>query len=129
MNLTTLINKGLLTVYSPLFSFVIACTLIANWVATTILVSDIADFIVVVTFLASIGIGWIWWSYRIVKWKIWAFSQVDIEDSYSLYERAIGFGLIWPTGNFFNRTEIWTKEDKENWKQLDTEIQEIFERI
>jgi hypothetical protein len=127
MNLSPLINKGLLRVYGPLVSFVVASGFIANWVATNILDSDIVDFIVMITVLISICIGWTWWSYKIVKWKIWAFSQVEPVNSYELYERAIGVGLIWPTGSIFNKTEIWTKKDKENWKKLKPEIQEIFE--
>ena len=127
MKLSQLINKGLLTVYGPLVSFVVACGFIANWFATNILESDIVDFIVMITILISICIGWIWWSYKIVKWKFWAFSQVETENGHKLYEKAIGVGLIWPTGSIFNKTEIWTEKDKENWKKLKPEIQAIFE--
>jgi hypothetical protein len=58
MNLSPLINKGLLRVYGPLVSFVVASGFIANWVATNILESDIVDFIVMITVLISICIGW-----------------------------------------------------------------------
>ena len=127
MKLSLLINKGLLTVYGPLVSFVVVCGFIANWFATNILESNIVDFIVMITVLISICIGWTWWSYKIVKWKFWAFSQVETENSYKLYERAIGVGLILPTGSIFNKTEFWTEKDKEKWKKLKPEIQEIFE--
>lgn len=122
-----LINKGLLTVYGPLVSFVVFSGFIAKWIATDILKSDFVDIIIAITILISICIGWIWWSYKIVKWKIWAFSQVEPVNSYKLYENAIGVGLIWPTGSIFNKTEIWSEKDKENWKKLKPEIQAIFE--
>lgn len=122
-----LINKGLLTVYGPLVSFVVFSGFIAKWIATDILKSDFVDIIIAITILISICIGWIWWSYKIVKWKIWAFSQVEPVNSYKLYENAIGVGLIWPTGSIFNKTEIWSEKDKKNWKKLKPEIQAIFE--
>lgn len=75
MNLNSIINKGLITVYGPLVSFIVACGFIANWIATNILKSDIIDFIVMATIIISIFIGWIWWGYKIVKWKYWAFSK------------------------------------------------------
>lgn len=122
-----IINKGLLTVYGPLVSFVVLSGFIAKWIATDILKSDFVDIIIAITILISICIGWIWWSYKIVKWKIWAFSQVEPVNSYKLYENAIGVGLIWPTGSIFNKTEIWSEKDKENWKKLKPEVQAIFE--
>lgn len=122
-----IINKGLLTVYGPLVSFVVLSGFIAKWIATDILKSDFVDIIIAITILISICIGWIWWSYKIVKWKIWAFLQVEPVNSYKLYENAIGVGLIWPTGSIFNKTEIWSEKDKENWKKLKPEVQAIFE--
>ncbi len=127
MTLTKLINNGLLTIYGPLVSFVVICGLIANWVAKNILNYEESDFIVAMTVLFAVMVGWLWWSYKIVKWKYWAFSQVEIENSYNLYEKAIEIGLIWPTGSVFNKTEIWTKKDKENWEGISPEIRRIFE--
>ncbi len=77
--------------------------------------------------MIAICIGWVWWSYKIVKWKCWAFSQLNLEDSCDLYIKAIEIGLIWPTGSIFNKTEIWTKKDKYNWSQIDSEIRSLFE--
>ncbi|MDO5969091.1 hypothetical protein Q4Q35_04655 [Flavivirga aquimarina] len=126
MNLKRLINKGLLTVYGPLTSFVLICGFTANWFAKNILNYEKSDFIITITVVIATMIGWIWWSYKIVKWKYWAFSQINIENSYDLYEKAIGVGLIWPTGSIFNKTEIWTEKDKQNWEKLNPEIRDIF---
>ena len=121
-----LINKGLITIYGPLFSFVIICGLVANWTAKNKFDIDKTGFIVALTVFLAIIIGWIWWSYRIVKWKCWAFSQIDTENGLEFYDRAIAVGLIWPKGSFFNKTEIWTKNDKRKWESLSPEIQSIF---
>lgn len=127
MKIQSLINKGLITVYGPLVSFVIVCGFLGYWYATNILKSDIVDFIVMIVAIIATCIGWIWWSYKIVKWKYWAFSKLTVEESYELYSKAIEAGLIWRTGSKFNKTEIWTKEDKRNWAKLKPEIRKIFE--
>ena len=127
MNLTKLISKGLITVYGPLVSFVIFCGVIASWFATNILKSEKVDFIVMATVFIAVVIGWVWWSYKIVKWKYFAFSKLTINESHELYSKAIGAGLIWPAGSLFNKTEIWTKNDKNNWLKIDSEIRGIFE--
>jgi hypothetical protein len=125
--LSKLINKGLLQVYGPLISFVVIFGFIANWYASNILKSKKVDFIVATTVIIAICIGWVWWSYKIVKWKYFAFSKLTVDESYELYSKAIGIGLIWPTGSVFNRTEIWTNEDKVKWLNINPEIREIFE--
>ena len=127
MNLGKLINKGLITVYGPLMTFVISSTLIAYWITKDILKLQTADIITTVFLFVFIFIGWIWWSYKIVKWKYFAFSKLTIDESYELYSKAIDVGLIWPTGSIFNKTEIWTNQDKKKWMNINPEIREIFE--
>lgn len=127
MTVKQLINKGLITVYVPLASFVLGCAFISSWYATRVLKSDHSEIILILTTIIATIIGWFWWSYKIVKWKCWAFSKVTFEqDGYELYMRAIETGLIWPTGHVFNKTEIWTTADLENWSKIDPEIQELF---
>jgi hypothetical protein len=127
MNLGKLINKGLITVYGPLMTFVISSTLIAYWITKDILKLETADIITTVFLFVFIFIGWIWWSYKIVKWKYFAFSKLTIDESYELYSKAIDVGLIWPTGSIFNKTEIWTNQDKKKWMNINPEIRRIFE--
>jgi hypothetical protein len=127
MNLSSLINKGLITVYGPLVLFVVICGFISNWIAKSVLKLEKPDFITAIIVFIAIMIGWVWWSFKIVKWKYWAFSQVQIEDGYELYEKAIEVGLIWPTGSVFNKTEIWTARDKQKWTKIEPEIKQIFE--
>ncbi|WP_313114349.1 hypothetical protein [Aequorivita sediminis] len=112
MNLSKLINKGLITVYGSLVSFVIICGFIANWFTSNILKLEKADYIVAITVFLVICFGWIWWNFKIVKWKYWAFSKLTIDESYELYIKAIESGLIWKTGSMLNKTEIWIEKDK-----------------
>jgi hypothetical protein len=126
MTLKSIINRGLVTVYVPLASFVIGCGFLSNWYARTVLKSDRPELIMTVTIVIATIVGWVWWSYKIVKWKCWAFSQLNIEDGYELYYRAVAVGLIWPIGHVFNKTEIWTVSDLEQWSKIEPEIREFF---
>ena len=123
-----LIRTGLISVYGPIVLFVVSCCLLSNYIAVNIVKSSIADFIVTVTLFISIVVGWVWWSYKIVKWKVWAFSQVDLQGAYDLYNQSIECGLIWPAGSFFNRTEIWTKKDMVRWNDINSNIRSVFTR-
>lgn len=128
MKLDSLINQGLWFVYGPAILFVVASGLTANYFIPYVLAAEIVDFTVVVIVFFSICIAWLWWSYRIVKWKIFACSQIAIEDRYQLYEKAIEVGLIWPSTSMFTKTELWTKKDKENWKKkVRPEIRALFD--
>lgn len=119
MDIKSLINKGLIRVYLPLVFFVITCVIIGEFLM-------LDDTIIALILLVSVIIGWVWWSYQIVKWKCWAFSKVRKQESHDLYIKAIGVGLIWEAGSVFNKTEIWTAADKIKWSKLDPEIQKIF---
>lgn len=56
-------------------------------------------------------IAWVFWSFAITKWRIWALTNVD--DHTELKYSAVAGGLIWEDGSFFERTEIRTpKESK-----------------
>jgi hypothetical protein len=55
--------------------------------------------------------AWIYWSFAITKWRIWAFSNVD--NVHELKQQAIESSLIWPDGSFFEKTEIRTKKERQ----------------
>jgi hypothetical protein len=61
--------------------------------------------------------GWIYWSFAITRWRIWAFTNVD--DINELKSRAISSKLIWPDGHIFEKTEIRTKKEKEIIKKFE----------
>ncbi|MBN4065758.1 hypothetical protein JYT51_00320 [Candidatus Amoebophilus asiaticus] len=126
MKVNSIVNRGLIIVYGPMICFVGLTTCLAFWTAKNIFMSEIAEFIAAITMFGSILLSWIWWSIKIVKWKCWAFSKLKHKESVELYFRAIEVGLIWQNGSIFNKTEIWTENDKEKWSSLDSRIQQIF---
>lgn len=79
-------------------------------------------------YLAPIGIllgplaGWIYWSFAITRWRIWAFTNVG--NVHELKSRAIASKLIWPDGNIFEKTEIRTTRDKELINELENRFHE-----
>ena len=73
-----------------------------------------------VTLVSGISLGWLYWSFIITKWRIWAFERVEnIEE---LKRQAIEGNLIWKDGSIFEKTEIRTAKQKEILKQLNKRI-------
>lgn len=70
---------------------------------------------------AAIVVPWIYWSFKITRWRIWAFENVD--DVHSLKKRAIKAKLIWPDGSVFEKTEIRTKTDKARLKAIQEKLE------
>lgn len=67
-------------------------------------------------------VAWIYWSFTITRWRIWAFSNVD--DPLELKRMAVDGGLIWKDGSFFERTEIRTAKQKALIFELEKRIRE-----
>ena len=67
-------------------------------------------------------VAWIYWSFAITHWRIWAFSKVD--DPLELKRIAVDGGLIWNDGSFFERTEIRTTKQKALIFDLEKRIRE-----
>jgi ABC-type multidrug transport system fused ATPase/permease subunit len=60
--------------------------------------------------------AWIWWSFNVVKWKVWAFSNV--RNVHELKRKSIKENLIWPDGSTYEKTEIWNTSAKEKWSEI-----------
>lgn len=75
----------------------------------------------------GIVLAWVYWSFAITKWKVWAFDNV--RNVHELKHRAVADKLIWPDGHFFNRTELWTPADRLKWEQLQPkfELKDVYE--
>lgn len=65
---------------------------------------------------AALIFPWFFWSIKVVKWKVWAFDSV--RNVHELKKRAIQQNLIWPDSSIFNKTEIWSRDDKQKWELL-----------
>lgn len=103
------LRKGkLLLVWVPLLSMI---GLIATGIAFFDMEYIPYNIIIDVSLLISaFVIPWLWWSYQVVKWKIWAFANVS--DVRTLEKRVIAMQLIWPHGSWLEKTEFKSKEQK-----------------
>lgn len=71
---------------------------------------------ILIGFIAS----WLYWSFVITQWRIWAFENV--RNVHELKQRAIKEKLIWKDGSIFGKTEIRTAADKEKLQSLESKF-------
>ena len=74
---------------------------------------EVLDFAFPLFFVAA----WFWWSVTVPKWRLWAYKRVDHVQE--LKRQAVTFGLTWPSGSFFERTEIKTSAHRQAEKRLE----------
>jgi hypothetical protein len=74
------------------------------------------------SFLFSPLLAWVYWSFAITHWRIWAFSRID--DPIELKVLAVESGLIWSDSSFFEKTEIRTSKQKAIIIELEKRIKE-----
>lgn len=95
------IGRGLITVYGLFFPFVFGIPALILILATPL---HLPSFFSILSIPLGIAAAWIWWSYQVPIWRIWALERVD--DIEMLHQRAVKAGIEWPYGHFFERTEI-----------------------
>jgi hypothetical protein len=67
-------------------------------------------------FIASIVLGWLYWSVAITHWRIWAFENV--RNVHDLKRNAIRAKIIWSDKSFAEKTEIRTVEQRERLHKI-----------
>lgn len=72
---------------------------------------------VLVGFLLGFLLAWLYWTFAITQWRIWALSKT--EDPFELRLQAETVGLIWPEGSFFEKTEIRTARQNHLIQELE----------
>lgn len=106
------VSKGQRMINYPVLAIIIGCSVIGIFTGTFYHKTWL--------FAGGIGggfiAGWIYWSFMITRWRIWAFDNV--RNVHELKKKAIKAKLIWPDDSVFNKTEIRTAEQKEKWEQL-----------
>lgn len=127
MSINQLILRGFVVVYFPIILLVVLSICSAYWISLEVFHVDNPEDFAGITGCVSPIVGWLWWSYKIVKWKCWAFTNIEENKFIDLYNKAVRIGLIWPTGHIFNKTEIWTKQDFEMWSQVKPAARVLFE--
>jgi len=61
-------------------------------------------------------LGWLYWSFAITYWRIWAFENVrNVQD---LKRQAVRAKVIWPDGSWLEKTEIRSHEQRETLRKL-----------
>jgi hypothetical protein len=75
-----------------------------------------------VGFVLAFGLAWLWWSFKITKWRLWAFDNV--RNVHELKKRAIQEKLIWADNSIFEKTEIRTRTDKEKLISLQNKFKQ-----
>ncbi|WP_196888014.1 hypothetical protein [Aureivirga sp. CE67] len=111
------IKRGLLIINLPLTIIFIIVPTTAFVISS---VYDLPNYITLISFPFSFILTWIYWSFAIVKWKLWAYENV--RNTKELRKKAVEQKLIHPEGHIFEKTEIWTKADKEKLKQLENKL-------
>lgn len=66
------------------------------------------------------ALTWIYWSFAITHWRIWAFAKV--RNVHELERRAIKSKLIGPAGHWGERTEIRTASQKKKLEEIDSKF-------
>lgn len=79
-------------------------------------------YIILFGFVLGFSMGWLVWSYYVMKWKIWAYENV--RNIYELQRKAVNEKLIWDSGSWFEKTEFKNYEQKQKLKQLEKKFLE-----
>ena len=76
---------------------------------------------ILIGFILTFCVMWLWWSVMITKWRIWAFTFC--RNVHELKRRAINQGLIWRDGSIFEKTEIRSSQQKKTLKYLERKFE------
>lgn len=71
-------------------------------------------------------VSWLWWSFAVTHWRIWAYEHV--RNIHELMEVAMNDKLIYPKGGWFERKEIRTPGQREVLRQLEARLATPDER-
>lgn len=70
-------------------------------------------------FIAGFVLAWLWWSFAVPRWRLWAYQRVGAEQIPALKAEAVAVGLTWPAGHRFERTEIKSSRQRRRERELD----------
>jgi hypothetical protein len=76
---------------------------------------DYAAIPLVGGFALGTVLAWIYWSLTIPRWRIWSLQRVRDWDR--LIDLATDV-LVWPPGHFFEKTEIWSRNQRRIAQEL-----------
>lgn len=111
MTIGEVIKQGKRSINSVSIASFILFPLIASGLCLFFLPASLLAPVLFASFILGFLFSWIWWSYRIVKWRIWAFRQVRKSEWPRLKKRAIKALLIWNDGSIFEKTEFRNRSE------------------
>ncbi|MGL2967367.1 hypothetical protein [Flavobacterium sp. XGLA_31] len=108
------ISKARRTIFYPMLliflgAIVGAIILVAQYHITT--------WIIAIGFVVGFVTSWVYWSFAITHWRIWAFENV--RNVQELKRKAILYNIIKEDGTFSNRTEIRSRAQKQKLQDLE----------
>jgi hypothetical protein len=106
------IARGELTVNYPVLVIMLVFAVIYNETSSCFHSSIYSIGMLILSFV----LPWLYWSWAITKWRIWAYER--IEDIEELKLNAVKAKLIWPDGHILERTEIRSIHDMHRLKEL-----------
>lgn len=107
------LKRGKNTVNLPIL-LIIVFAIVASFCSVT--VWRLSGWLIVISIVSGFVVAWLYWAKAIVKWRLWAFDNV--RNVHELRRRAIKENLIWADGSFFNKTEIWSADQRAQWAAL-----------
>jgi len=106
----------------PVILIMILTPILSLLVVINYLGTSYVTVAIIVGAILSQFTGWIWWSFTIPIWRVWAYSNTRKEDWQKLTDKAIQGLLIWPENHKYEKTEIRTSKQKEF-------IQEVYKYL
>lgn len=106
----------IICVYMPIIFFLAVPPLIF------FILLDLNAFSVIGGILGGFACAWIWWSFAVTRWRIWAFSNV--RNIHELRRKAVNEKIIHPQGSWFEKTEVKTQLQKQILRELERRFKE-----
>ena len=108
------ILRGKKTVMYPMVGILLGLPIVAILLSAQF---DLTPWIIAAGGVLGFLFSWLYWSYAITHWRIWAYENV--RNLHELKHKAFEHHLIKEDGTFSQRTEIRTKEQKHKLRQLE----------
>lgn len=107
------LSKGRKSINTPVLIIMFGLIVLSVYLVTAL---HISGWFAAVGILFAFVIAWLYWSFAITKWRLWAFENV--RNVHELKNRAVKEKLIWPDGSFWERTEIRSADEKQRLLNL-----------
>ncbi|MCF6404101.1 hypothetical protein L3C95_14500 [Chitinophaga filiformis] len=112
------ISKGHRMVNYPVMTIMLGMVILSLYLGCW---GGMPVWIIPVGLVLSFTFAWLYWSFMITKWRIWAFENV--RNVHELKRRAIMENLIWQDNSIFEKTEIRKAVHKEKWQALQSKFE------